>query len=113
MAVLGFVLHLFGVGDGGWIWASLVALALTGAMGAWLYYYLVDKAQAPLPTAPDSDLPSVLKALYLQQHFTDFVIAQQGAEDASLYAAFKAFVDDHQPADTADPTQPPGVIAAG
>ena len=37
---------------------------------------IVAKAQAPLPTAPDSDLPSVLKALYLQQRFTDFAIAQ-------------------------------------
>jgi hypothetical protein len=72
----------------------------------------VAKAQAPLPTAPDSDLPSVLKALYLQQHFTDFASAQQGADDAALYAAFRGFVDTHKPGDTSGPTQPPGVIAA-
>lgn len=113
VAVLGFVLHLFGVGDGGWIWTSLIALGLTGALGAWLYHYIVTKAQAPLPAAPDSDLPSVLKALYLQQHFTDFAIAQQGADDEALYASFKDFMDTHKPGDVSGPTQPPGVIAAG
>ncbi|WP_295887342.1 hypothetical protein [uncultured Thiohalocapsa sp.] len=112
VAVLGFLLHLFGAGDGGWIWVSLVALALAAAMGAGLYHYLVAKAQAPLPRAPDSDLPSVLKALYLQQHFTDFAIAQQGADDGALYAAFRDFVDTHKPGDASGPTQPPGVIAA-
>lgn len=113
VAVLGFVLHLFGIGDGGWIWASLIALGMTGALGAWLYRYIVAKAQAPLPAAPDSDLPSVLKALYLQQHFTDFAIAQQGVRDEALYAAFKDFMDTHKPSDVSGPTQPPGVIAAG
>jgi hypothetical protein len=110
VAVLGFLLHLFGAD--GWIWIGLGATALAAAMGAALYYYLVDKAQAPLPTAPDSDLPSVLKALYLQQHFSDFAIAQQGADDEALYAAFGDFVAAHKPAEVADPTQPPGVIAA-
>jgi hypothetical protein len=110
VAVLGFVLHLFGAE--GWIWIGLAALTITAALGVWLYRYLVRKAQAPLPTAPDSDLPSVLKALYLQQQFSDFVIAQQGADDAALYAAFQGFVEQHRPADTAAPTQPPGVIAA-
>jgi len=74
---------------------------------------IVAKAQAPLPTAPDSDLPSVLKALYLQQRFTDFAIAQQGADDEALYAAFKEFMDTHKPTDVNGPTQPPGVIATG
>ena len=110
IALLGFVLHLFDVD--GWIWVSLIALAVTGGLGVWLYHHLVAKAQAPLPTAPDSDLPSVLKALYLQQHFTDFVIAQQGADDAALYAAFRDFADTHKPRDVQGPTQPPGVIAA-
>jgi hypothetical protein len=110
VAVLGFVLHLFDMD--GWIWISLAALAVTVGLGARLYYRLVDKAQAPLPTAPSSDLPSVLKAIYLQQHFTDFVIAQQGADDEALYAAFRAFADTHKPGDVSGPTQPPGVIAA-
>jgi hypothetical protein len=110
IAVLGFVLHLFDLD--GWIWISLAALAVTVGLGARLYYQLVDKAQAPLPTAPSSDLPSVLKSLYLQQHFTDFVIAQQGADDEALYAAFRDFADTHKPGDVSGPTQPPGVIAA-
>ncbi len=112
VAAVGFVLHLFGAGDGDWIWVSLWALALTGLMGVGLYHLFVAKAQAPLPTAPNSDLPSVLKALYLQQHFVDFAVAQQGVDDEALYAAFRGFIDSHKPMDVDGPTQPPGVISS-
>ncbi|HEY6873214.1 MAG TPA: hypothetical protein VI298_10860 [Geobacteraceae bacterium] len=64
----------------------------------------------PFPAAPDSDLPAVLKALYLQRHFIRHFIATQGADDATLYDAFGRFADEHQPGNIQQPTQAPGVI---
>ena len=64
---------------------------------------------APFPTAPHSDLKSVLKALYLQRHFVDFAIASQGVPPEKLYAAFADFLSAHRP-DAAEPTQIPGVV---
>ena len=66
----------------------------------------------PFPTAPDSDLRSVLKALYLQQKFTDFAIQNQGADDTALQTNFGAFLDEHKPGDLDNPTQQPGVISS-
>ena len=56
----------------------------------------------PFPAAPDSDLPTVLKALHLQRTFTRFAIDNQllAADPASaqeLHAAFRDFVDVNQP----------------
>jgi len=71
----------------------------------------------PFPSAPDADLPTVLKSLHLRNAFTRFVIASQmqaaGADAASaqkLYDDFKAFVADNKPHDLDSPTQAPGVI---
>jgi len=66
-----------------------------------------------LPAAPNSTLPHVLKALYLQQAFTRFVIDNQRADPQTLRAAFAGFVEQHRPNDLADPTQPPGVVRSG
>jgi hypothetical protein len=51
----------------------------------------------PFPTAPDSDLKSILKALYLQPRFLRFAIDMQGKDDAAIHAAFGRFVDDNTP----------------
>jgi hypothetical protein len=76
-----------------------------------LYRWVLKRGMAPFPTAPGSDLPSVLKSLYLQQHFTRFAIEAQGLDDAALHARFGAFVTAVKPSD-ALPTQPPGEIRA-
>ena len=83
----------------------LLALIVAGA-----YAYVMMKGGKPFPTAPDSDLRSVLKALYLQQKFVQFVSQNQGVSDADLYANFATFIGQHKPRDLDDPTQEPGVI---
>jgi hypothetical protein len=85
--------------------ASFVGLAL------WYDFNLINSRGAkPFPTAPNSTLRDVLKALYLQQAFTRFAAAQQGASPAQLRAAFAQFVTTHRPDDLSGPTQPPGVV---
>jgi hypothetical protein len=71
----------------------------------------------PFPSAPDADLPSVLKALHLRRTFTRFAIDSQmlaaGTDAASaqkLYDGFAAFVAANKPTDIGAPTQAPGVI---
>jgi hypothetical protein len=71
-------------------------------------------AEAPFPTspapAPGSDLPTVLKALYVQRSFTELAISVQGKSDQELYKEFGVFVTTHRPDTVGAPTQPPGVI---
>ncbi len=96
--------------NAGWI-VWLVAALLGIAAGAWAVYKLVmGRGALPFPRAPNSDLKSVLKGLYLQQNFTRFAIAQQGASAEELHAAFDRFLADVQPANADNPTQPPGVL---
>ena len=71
----------------------------------------------PFPSAPDSDLPSVLKALHLRRTFTRFAIDSQmqaaGTDAASaqkLYDDFAKFVATNRPDEIGAPTQAPGVI---
>jgi hypothetical protein len=72
------------------------------------------QAEAPFPTspapAPGSDLPTVLKALYVQRSFTELAISVQGKSDQELYDEFGVFVARHRPDAVGAPTQPPGVI---
>lgn len=102
---------LFGANEAwSWGWIAVVAAALTGAIGYGLYRFILYRGNQPLPTAPDSDLPSVLKALYLQQQLTRFAIEQQGAGAVSLHRAFGEFMARHRPNDLEHATQAPGVI---
>lgn len=105
------LLSLLGA-DGAWPWGwiSVAATAVTGLAGYGLYRFILQRGSQPLPTAPDSDLPSVLKALYLQQQLTRFAIDQQGTDAASLYHAFGEFLARHRPDDVEHTTQAPGVI---
>ncbi len=71
----------------------------------------------PFPATPDSNLPTVLKALHLQRAFTRFAIDNQmeatGGNTASpqgLYDDFGKFIADNKPNDLSGPTQPPGVV---
>lgn len=91
-------------------WAAWIGLAGILAGIAYAYVTVLRRGAQPLPTAPDSDLRSVLKSLYLRQHFLRFAIDTQGGGAAELHTAFGAFIDTHRPDDVAAPTQKPGVV---
>lgn len=96
-------------------WLRVLVMIAAGlgyvAVAAYFTVHALTKAgMKPFPTAPSSDLKSVLKAVYLQQHFADFALTNQGADAATLQANFKAFVQEHRPDDIAGPTQEPGVL---
>ncbi len=110
--LLAFMLHMLGVGDRPWGELGLWGLGIAVVLGVGGYRYLVAKGQQPFPTAPNSDLPSVLKGLYLQQRFTEFAIANQGVDAGTLHRNFGAFIAAHRPDDLDDPTQPPGVVSS-
>ena len=87
---------------------GLLATALTGFVAV---KYAIANGEKPLPPGKYDDLPSVLKALYLQQNFSDFAVETQGVSDQELHDQFGAFVTKHKPSDRAGPTQSPGVIS--
>ena len=89
-------------------WAALGVLGIAFTYA--LYRFTMKLGEKPFATAPDTTLPSVLKALYLQQQFTQFAIEAQGLDDQSLYAKFGGFLGEHKPMDLSAPTQAPGVI---
>jgi hypothetical protein len=128
-AGLGAILFLLGFVV--WfIFRGGIMLLLVGAVvlaaGLWLAYATLMRAGAkPFPAAPDSNLPTVLKALHLQRTFTRFAIDSQllAADPNSaqqFHAAFRDFVTVNQPDnlgvinDRPDPrymqTQKPGII---
>jgi hypothetical protein len=75
-----------------------------------LYHYVLRCGGRPFATVPNTDLPSILKALYLQRRFTQFAVDSQGLDEASLHAGFAKFLVDHKPDDVVACTQVPGVI---
>lgn len=93
-------------------WIAVVAFVISLVAIAIAYVWAMRQGQQPMPPPKHGDLPSVLKSLYLQQMFADFVIANQGASDEELHTAFGAFVRDHKPDDKTAPTQKPGYISA-
>jgi hypothetical protein len=98
-----------GGGDGLSMIAGLGFLGLI-ASAVYAYLLIMHKGRQPFPTAPDSNLPAVLKALYLQQKFTRFMIGMQAQGTEQLYAGFAEFIKTHKPRDLVDPTQKPGVL---
>lgn len=101
LAVLAFWSGLHG-------WLLLCALLLgLGVAVFWLYRRVLHLGFSPFPTAPRSDLPSVLKALYLQRRFIRFIVEQQGQPPSALKTAFADFVAEHRPNDVTGPTQKP------
>ena len=93
------------------LWGAVLAILLLVAIGV---IHLIAKALKPFPRAPDpalpGDLPTVLKSLFVQRAFTQFVIDTQGHDDQALYDAFGKFCAANRPDNLAEPTQLPGVI---
>jgi hypothetical protein len=106
------------VGLAGWYFLGSLAVFLAPlaiAVGLFITWKSFKaKAEAPFPTspapAPGSDLPTVLKALYLQRSFTELAIRVQGKSDQEVYDEFGVFIATHRPDTVGAPTQPPGVI---
>jgi hypothetical protein len=95
----------------GWGWWALAGALLGLAIGVLLVIRLLwTKGKAAFPPAPDSDLPSVLKALHVQQRFAFFAEAVQGMDADALHASFGQWLSGVRPADPESPTQAPGVI---
>ena len=93
-----------------WAWLALPVLIALAALCIYGLYRAVMTAGArPFPSAPGSDLPSVLKALFLQQQFTRFAIEAQCLDEVALHARFGGFLDAIRPAEGA-PTQAAGEI---
>jgi hypothetical protein len=108
------------VGWAQWLWPWLYCAEVLGIVlvalvaGVYVAYRWVMRHGAkPFPMAPNSDLPSVLKSLYLQRQITRFAIDMQGKDDQSLYTAFGGFLQEHRPHDTKAKTQERGVIPVG
>ncbi|GEO98796.1 hypothetical protein [Methylobacterium haplocladii] len=97
---------------GGLPWLAIATIGFVALVASLFVAYLtvMRNGAVPFPTAPHSDLPSVLKALYLQQAFTRFALANQGVDAATLHAAFGRFIDEHRPDDPSGPTQAAGVV---
>lgn len=112
--LLGLFIFCFISGRSGFTVMLLGAAVL--AAGLWLAKASITAAGAkPFPAAPDSNLPAVLKGLYLQRAFTRFAIDNQmlavSASSADeLHAAFGNFIARNRPDNLDGPTQPPGVI---
>ena len=106
--VLGLVLAIFAGSRG--LWLSLLGLLVILAVVGFAFWRVMSEGAKPFPAAPRSDLPSVLKALYLQQRFTRFAIDVQGQDAAALHAGFADFLAMHRPGEVAAPTQPRGVV---
>jgi hypothetical protein len=85
----------------------LVGLAAGAAAVVW---NLWSRGRRPFPPAPDSDLPSVLKSLHVQQRFAFFAETVQGFDPQALHRAFGEFLAGVRPGDLESPTQMPGVI---
>ncbi len=118
LALLSWLLQLDKVLLLGWLlglssgWTLLIGSALTAAAFYGVYRYILANGNKPMPAGRYADLPSVLKALYTQQHFAQFAIEMQGKSDEELYEQFGQFIAKHKPDDKMSPSQAPGVIAS-
>lgn len=104
---------LHGLASGPWGATEwLIGLPIGALLVGFVSLKLLDHfGSTPFPTAPDSDLPSVLKGLFLQQHVTQLAIDVQGLDDAALHARFGAFLSATHPGG-AEPSLKPGAIHA-
>ena len=115
-AVLYGIARLLGwIGNNGWPWlyggefAAILAVAALAGVYA-LYQLVMSRGRKRFPAAPNSDLKSVLKALYLQGQLIGFAIRMQGAAAKELYDGFGEFLTRTQVDNPDAPRQSPGVI---
>jgi hypothetical protein len=107
--ICGPVLALAAWTGGLWPWSAWGLAALTiAAVLVLIVGITFRRGLTPFPKAPDSDIASVLKAIYIQQMFVGFMIDNLGRGGRDLYDAFEAFRTTHRPADIEGPTQPSG-----
>ncbi|MEP1933454.1 MAG: hypothetical protein ABJJ37_19450, partial [Roseibium sp.] len=117
IAIIALLLRIFGVLDLpglGWstFWTFVCGVILSGLVAVWAVQYTLKNGEKPLGPGEYDDLPSVLKALYMQQKFSDFVVDHQGSSAKDLHAAFGKFLSEHKPKDREGPTQGPGLISS-
>ena len=75
------------------------------------YLLIITRGRRAFPQAPNSDLKSVLKALYVQRQLIQFAVAQQKPSAPNLFDAFRAFVNRVELNNLDRPTQKPGTIS--
>ncbi|XDA97252.1 hypothetical protein AB1M95_14175 [Sulfitobacter sp. LCG007] len=117
ISLLGLILRIFGVDrmpliGGGTFWYFLLGLVVALVAAFLAVRYAMANGSKPLAPAKYDDLPSVLKALYVQQKFAELAIDMQGEPPAKVQAAFGEFLRTHRPGERGAPTQPPGVISS-
>lgn len=110
VTLVAFALWLFRIGAWPWGTIALVGLGVLILTLAYAYIKVMRRGSQAFPAAPNSDLSSVLKSVYLQQKFTQFAIDAQGVEPHRLHEMFGVFLSQHRPGDTQQPTQPSGVV---
>jgi hypothetical protein len=96
-----------------WLYcAEILLIALLGIVAGLcvVYRMVMARGEKPFPMAPNSDLGSVLKGLYLQRELIAFAIANQGKPAAELTQAFGAFLQKNQVDNVDSPSQQPGTI---
>tara|TARA_R110002096_G_scaffold257381_1_gene450747 strand:+ start:68501 stop:69481 length:981 start_codon:yes stop_codon:yes gene_type:complete len=76
------------------------------------YLFVMIKGGKAFPAAPNSDLKTVLKSLYLQQKLVNFAIKNQAVTDQQIFDNFGQFIVDHEPDNMDKPTQGAGLIAS-
>jgi len=96
-------------------WAFAGEVLLLAVLGAGpaiyaVYRLIMARGLKRFPAAPNSDLPSVLKALYLQRQLIPFVARMQGESDQALFDEFGKLLDMVRVDNVTAPTQSPGVI---
>ena len=117
VGLIGLGFSLFGVSAMPLLgWSSTLTwiggFSLTALLGLLTVRYTNARGAKPFPLGKYDDLPSVLKAVYIQQKTADFVIDNQGASPEALYEAFGAFISAHDPENPHAKTQKPGVISS-
>ena len=92
---------------------SLIVLAISDlAAGAYAaYLQIIVQGRRAFPDAPNSNLKSVLKALYLQRQLIQFAVDQQKPSAPDLFDAFRAFMNRNDLTNLERPTQRPGTIS--
>ena len=85
-----------------------ILAALAGAV-AFIAFRIKSFGDKRFQPSPDGDLPTILKALWLQGTFSKFLIKNQLADDTQLYAAFGAYLAENKVREP-EPKHPAGRV---